>query len=278
MGIISIYGLSQKKFTIGEMTLFQKVVTELLSPIQSGIVSSQQSFSSFIDNYFRIVNTNKENRFLRNKINSLEAELFQLQVAKKENARLKGLLNYSKEIPFEKIMAKVIGWDSSNQFKVLRINKGERDGIKALAPVITHQGLVGYIYRVGVNYSDILTILDPNNRVDSIVERTRTHGIVEGILNNRCVMKYVVKNEPLEIGDRLLTAGVGGVYPKGIKVGIVTQIHKENTGLTLNVELTPSVDFHRLEEVIVLKDKREKLLNKVLKQNKEGSHRAIKTQ
>jgi rod shape-determining protein MreC len=111
---------------------------------------------------------------------------------------------------------------------------------------------VGYIYRVGYNYSDVLTILDPNNRVDAIVERTRTHGIVEGVFNYMCSLKYVSRTEPIELGDRLITAGVGGIYPKGVKVGMITNIEQESSGMTLSVEVTPSVDFHQLEEVIVL--------------------------
>jgi rod shape-determining protein MreC len=66
-----------------------------------------------------------------------------------------------------------------------------------LSPVITDHGLVGYVYRVTDNYSDVLTILDQNNRVDVVVERTRTHGIVEGVFNFKCALKYVMRNEPV---------------------------------------------------------------------------------
>jgi rod shape-determining protein MreC len=250
--ILATYGLSQKRFDLEEMTLFQRLVIEVVSPVQKGIMASRSEILNVVDNYFMIVNTSKENEFLKNKIQRLEHDLFIMEETRRENLRLKQMLSYSDELGPEKILAQVIGWDSANQFKVLRLNRGSKDGITLMSPVITNSGLVGYIYRVGLNYSDVLTILDPNNRVDAIVERTRTHGIVEGVFNYMCSLKYVSRTEPIELGDRLITAGVGGIYPKGVKVGMITNIEQESSGMTLSVEVTPSVDFHQLEEVIVL--------------------------
>ena len=250
--VLALYGISRKRFDLEDMTLFQKIVVEVVGPVQKSLLSTKESFSSLVDNYIRIVNTSKENSYLKQKISRLENDLFQMEEIRRENFRLKQILQYSEEIPGEKMMARVIGWDSANQFKVLRLNRGENEGVKLMAPVITHKGLVGYVYRLGPNYADVLTILDPNNRVDALIERTRIHGIVEGIFNYRCSMKYVNIDESVEVGDKLLTAGVGGVYPKGIKVGMVTKIDREVSDLNLGIELTPSVDFNKLEEVIIL--------------------------
>lgn len=249
---LAVYGLSQKRFDLEEMTLFQRLVVEVVAPVQKGITSTREEMNSLVDNYVRIVNTSKENLYLKDKIERLENDLFQMEEIRRENFRLKQMLRYSEDIEQDKILAQVIGWDSANQFKVLRLNRGESDGIRIMSPVITHKGLVGYVYRLGAHYADVLTILDPNNRVDALIERTRTHGIVEGVFNHRCTLKYVNRTEPIEVGDKLITAGVGGIYPKGIKVGMVTTIDRETAGMTLGVELTPSVDFHKLEEVLVL--------------------------
>ncbi len=252
VGIFAIYGISQKKFNLDEPSLFNQIVTEVVSPLQASLANSKKSLASLWENYLLIVNTSKENTVLKKQISRLESDIFTMEEVRKENLRLKRLLNYSEQVGSQKVLAQVIGWDSANEFKVIRINKGTRDGIQIMSPVITDNGLVGYVYRATSNYSDVLTILDQNNRVDVVVERTRTHGIVEGVYDFKCALKYVIRNEPVEVGDKLITAGVGGIYPKGVKVGMITDISKENFGMTLSIEVVPSVDFDKLEEVLVL--------------------------
>lgn len=252
VAVFAIYGISQKSFIIGEATLFHQIVTEVLSPVQEGIASSKKNLSSLWENYLLIVDTSKENTILKKQISRLDSDLTNMDEVRKENLRLKQLLKYSEGVSPERVLAQVVGWDSANEFKVIRINKGTNSGIKVMAPVITDQGLVGYVYRATPNYADVLTILDQNNRVDVVIERTRTHGIVEGVFNFKCALKYIMRNEPVEVGDKLITAGVGGIFPKGVKVGMVTDISKENFGMTLSIEVVPSVDFDKLEEVLVL--------------------------
>jgi rod shape-determining protein MreC len=252
VAMLAVYGISQKRFDLEQPTIFQQLVIEILSPIQEGLASSKRSLSSLWDNYLMIVSTSKENVVLKKQLSRLESDLITAEEIRKENLRLKRLLNFSEESSHQRVMAQVVGWDSANEFKVIRLNKGSNHGIKVMAPVITDHGLVGYVYRVTDNYADVLTILDQNNRVDVLVERTRTHGIVEGVFNFKCALKYIMRNESVEVGDKLITAGVGGIYPKGIKVGMVTDIAKENFGMTLSIEVIPSVDFDKLEEVLVL--------------------------
>lgn len=252
VAVIAVYGISQKRFDLNETSIFNQIVTEVLSPVQEGIASSKKSLSSLWDNYILIVNTSMQNTVLKKQISRLESDLTTMEEVRKENLRLKRLLNYSDEMSHQRVMAQVVGWDSANEFKVIRLNKGSLHGIKVMAPVITDHGLVGYVYRVTDNYADVLTILDQNNRVDVMVERTRTHGIVEGVFNFKCALKYIMRNEPVEVGDKLITAGVGGIYPKGVKVGMITDITKENFGMTLSIEVIPTVDFDKLEEVLVL--------------------------
>jgi rod shape-determining protein MreC len=252
VGTLAIYGISQKQFNMSEPSLFHQIVTEVIAPVQEGLSNSKKNLSSLWNNYLSIVNTSKENTILKKQISRLESDLTSVEEMRKENLRLKRLLSFSDEQPSRKIMAQVVGWDSANEFKVIRLNKGTKHGIKAMAPVVTDHGLVGYVYRATESYSDVLTILDQNNRVDIVIERTRTHGIVEGVFNFKCALKYITRNEPVEVGDKLITAGVGGIYPKGLKVGMITDITKENFGMTLSIEVVPSVDFDKLEEVLVL--------------------------
>jgi len=252
--MISLWGVANQQFSSERVSFFDSLLIETFAPIQRGTLSFQEQVSSMIDNYVLIVNTSKKNETLVKKVNELENKIFVLSEVEKENQRLKQLLEFGREIPRKKVLAQIVSWDSSNEFKVLRINKGSNEGIKTMFPVITINGLVGYVYRVTPNYSDILTILDQNNRVDAIVASTRSHGIVEGLSGFECRLKYVIRTEKVEVGDEVITAGLGNVYPKGIRIGSISQIDKENYGITQSIKVKPAVNFHKLEEVVVLMD------------------------
>lgn len=261
VGAFSLYGVAVQSYKVEDKSLFRSTLMEAFAPIQRGTLSLQEQVSSTIDHYFLIVNTSKENSELKKDVLELKNEIFSLSEVQKENERLKQLLEFGRDIPRKKVLAQVVSWDSSNGFKVLRINKGTNSGIKLMSPVITMTGLVGYIYRLSHNYADVLTILDQNNRVDSIVANTRTHGIVEGESGFKCHLKYVSRTDKLELGSDVITAGLGEIYPKGIRIGKITKIDKENFGITQKIEITPSVDFHKLEEVVVLFEEKQNIVN-----------------
>lgn len=249
---ISLWGIAEQQYSVKNSSIFESVLIETFAPIQRGTMSLKERIASMLDNYVLIVNTSKQNQKLKSKVDELENRIFNLKELEKENERLKQLLQFGKVIPRQKVLAQVVSWDSSNEFKVLRINKGSNEGIKTMFPVITVNGLVGYVYRVTPNYSDILTILDQNNRVDAIVTSTRSHGIVEGLSGFECRLKYVIRTEKVEVGDEVITAGLGDIYPKGIKIGSISKIDKENYGITQSIKVEPAVNFSKLEEVVVL--------------------------
>ena len=249
---LALYAVSRREVAYDQASPFEKFMIEVMAPIQRSIVFMKTKVNTAIDDYFFNVDASNDNRLLRKKLFEYESKIFQYGEVEQENKSLKGLLSAHQELKGKRILAQIVAWDASSDFKVIRINRGSNDGLKILSPVITDEGLVGYIYRLSFNYADVLTILDSNNRVDGIVERERTHGIVEGYSKNSCQMKYVARTAPLLLGDLVMTSGLGNIYPKGIKVGTISQIEKDSYGITQHVELTPAVDFGKLEEVIVL--------------------------
>jgi len=250
--LISIIGIATHDFNPSDPTFFSLMVSELVSPLQSSATSMSKNVKKVVDNYLLIVATRSENEFLRFKLEELKDEIFRLSSLAKENERLKSLLSFGEQISYVRVLGQVIGWDANSEYKMLKIDKGSNDGIRLKSAVITSQGLVGYTYKVFSNYTEILTILDSNNRVDVLIDRTRTHGIIEGISQMTCRMKYVSRNENLIEGDLIITAGLGMLYPKGLKVGTVEKIEKDSQGLTMEIEVKPAVDFTKLEEVVVL--------------------------
>lgn len=250
---LSLYGVSKWSPKNETVSPFKSFMIDVSAVLQSSLTAARKSVESGIEYYFLNVNASKENAGLKMKISELENEIFINAEIIKENERLREITNYEKEIFPSRIVAKVVSWNSSSEFRVLRINKGIKDGITLQAPVVTPLGLVGYIYRLTENFSDVLTIEDSNNHVDALLVRTRGQGILEGSAEGKISLKYIPKSEPVIIHDEVITSGLGNIYPKGIKVGKVSKIEKDSYGVTQTIEIKPSVTFSKLEEVIVLK-------------------------
>lgn len=268
---LSLYGVSQKDYSHQSASLFDRMMVAVFAPVQQSIVSTKRSVRGFFDHYVAVIGASQENLRLKSEIEELQQKIFLSSEKEKENLRLKELLDFGAVPALKKIVAQVVAWDASSDFRVIRVNKGLDDGVELSATTVTSLGLVGHVYRATNHFSEILTILDRNNRVDVLVDRTRSFGIVEGYSSTQCIMKYVARADPLQEGDVVLTAGLGDVHPKGISVGTISKIEKESHGVTQYVEVTPSVDFGRLEEVIILVSLDDAIRKKELKHLQENS-------
>jgi rod shape-determining protein MreC len=249
---LALYGVSKRQYDYEQSTKFQSLMIDTFAPVQRAVTSSQESISSFFKDYALNVSASKQNEILLQEIAELESKLFSVSEMTQENRRLKDLLQFGEEMSGTKVMAQIVAWDSSSDFKTLRINKGLKDGLQLQSTVVTADGLVGYVYRLTHHFADVLTVLDPNNRTDVIIQRTRSQGIMEGFGASRGLVKYVNRTEPIILGDEVITSGLGHIYPKGIRIGRVSRLERESYGITQYVEVKPSVDFSRLEEVMVL--------------------------
>ncbi|WP_164848328.1 rod shape-determining protein MreC [Halobacteriovorax sp. HLS] len=249
---IALYRVSTRDFEKQETSAFENIMIDFFAPMQKSVTFVHNSFNSVFDNYIANVNASKENAKLQMVMSDLKSQIFSYKEMELENIRLKGLLDFGEDLPYKKVLAQVVARDASSDFRVLRINKGLSDGLKLQATVVTGSGLVGFVYRLTDHFADVLTILDPNNRVDSLVKRIRAHGIIEGDSDLRCLMKYVNRTEPIILNDEVLTSGLGNLYPKGILIGKVSKIERQSYGMTQEIEISPVVNFGKLEEVIVL--------------------------
>lgn len=250
--IVSFYFYVKANESYQPVSMFDNFMISSFAPMQKALVYGANSIRDFFSHYMLSVRSSKENVQLKKEIASLEEKIFGYEEVALENSRLKQLMAFGEGIPSKRVLAQIVGWDASSSYKKLRINKGTNDGVVIKSPIITAQGLVGYVFRVTAHYSDVLTILDPNNRVDVLVQRTRTHGVLEGYFSNRCLMKYVARTEPLVLNDQVVTSGLGRIYPKGVHIGSIAKIGRESYGITQEIEVIPSVEFGKLEEVVVL--------------------------
>jgi rod shape-determining protein MreC len=216
---------------------FDALLMEICSPFQKDVF---------------LVNLEKENRMLKQKIAELQEENHRMKEMKLANERLRQLLQFREKDSPSMIGAEVIGQDPSSWFKSVTINKGERDGVKKGMAVISPAGVIGQILKTAPHYATVLLLTDYNSAVDSIVQRTRAKTIVEGKGENRCQLKYLRRAEEVAVGDVVVTSGLGGNFPKGLMVGEIKKVDKKGHGVFQYAELVPSVDLTQLEEVFVI--------------------------
>ena len=151
------------------------------------------------------------------------------------------------------IAASVIGEDLKNWFKCIIIDKGRDHGVKEKMPVITPKGVVGQAVEVNKWHSKVMIINDTNSSVDVYVDGKNSRGILEGIDQTTLKLKYVLKNDEIAIGDKLITSGKDSIYPKGIPVGIIITINRNKAGIFADVDVMPFNNYKRLDEVLIVK-------------------------
>lgn len=202
------------------------------------------------ENYVVLKNYKEENRQLIEENKRLRTRIFSLYELKLQNKRLKDLLGFIEEEPFEAVPAKVIaGSPSLLRSEFVTIDKGKNSGIDVGMPVVVQNGIVGRIYMVDKLSSQVMLITDPISAVDAIVQRTRARGILKGNGSN-CALKYIEREEDIKSGDRIITSGKDGFFPKGILIGKAEEV--QNEGGMYRALIQPEVDVNSLEEVLVL--------------------------
>jgi len=232
--------------------LFDALLMEISFPFQKAATLVIKTVQGTFQHYVFLVNLEKENRMLKEKIAQLQEENHRMNEIKLANERLRQLLQFREKNFPSMIGAEVIGRDPSFWFKSVMIDKGERDGVKKGMAVISPTGVIGQVLKIAPHYATVLLITDYNSAVDCIVERSRAKAIVEGKGENRCQLKYLLRAEEVAVGDVLITSGLGGNFPKGLMVGEVKKVDKKGHGVFQYAELVPSVDMTRLEEVFVV--------------------------
>ena len=231
---------------------YDKAVMFVTAPLQFGLTTVIKGGVRFFDNYLFVIDVKKDNRFLIAENRKLLQKVNQLKEVEYENSRLRRLLLFKEKISPFMLPAEVIAKDASVEFKTIRINKGKSNGIKLAMPVVNYEGVVGQIIRVSSKYSDVLVITDPNFAIDSLVQRSRARGVVEGRSGSIGHMKYLNRLDDVKVSDKIVSSGLAGRFPKGILVGEVTKTKRKKYGVTQLVEVRPSVNFGKLEEVFVI--------------------------
>ena len=250
--LIPLISLDTSMRSARDYRFYDRVVVGLTAPLQSIISGTLEYFLSSLENYVFLWHTHRDNLILIEENRKLLNALADLREINQENIRLKRLLDFRENISFKTVVARIIAKDISQEFRSLRINRGESSGIKPHMAVLAGEGVVGRVLRTTSQSADVVTILDPLSAVDAVVERSRARGIVEGYTDETCQLRYALRTDDIQPGDLLLTSGLGGVFPKGLAVGVVALVNRQLYGITQEVEVKPTVDFGKLEEILVV--------------------------
>jgi len=210
------------------------------------------SFLGFLENIAPFAALRGENKILWERLDLLTRMAEEAQAVNDENARLKNLLNFQKTISYVSIAAEVIGRDPSNWSNSIIIDKGTSNGIKQNMAVMSMRGLVGRIVEAGRNSSKVLLITDPNLKVGVMILRNRQGGVMVGRPGGRCKVVYISLDSDAKAPDKIMTAGFGSVFPKGILIGSIEKVGKEEGRLYKYAIVKPSQDLSKLEEVLCI--------------------------
>jgi rod shape-determining protein MreC len=219
----------------------------------AGVGSAGNGFFYGIwSDYLDLVNVRSENKELRRIIKIYEARETASREALTANERLKQLLELKTATQVPSLAAGVIGEDGSPWFKTLVIDRGASDGLQEGMPVVAVNGVIGRVVKVATNNSRVLLLTDHASGIAAVVQRSRARGVIKGAGDGRCSLEFSLRDEDVKVGDVIVTSGIGGIFPKGIKVGEVTMVKKGAYGIFQTVEVRPTVNISRLEEVLIL--------------------------
>jgi rod shape-determining protein MreC len=236
----------------GRGALTGQAIALVTAPLQAALTKVSRGAVGIWTTYVDWKSFRAENQRIREELAELRVEALRVRETEEENARLRRLLALQERLPLTTLAGEVIGREWG-WVRALTVNRGSADRIIRMTPAINPEGLVGRVVEVRSGSSIIQTINDPASTVGGTVQRTRTSGIVEGEPSGATRFKYMARDgEALRVGDLVVTSGLGGLFPKGIPIGRVEAVTERGSALFQYAVLVPTVDFQRLEEVLLL--------------------------
>lgn len=235
------------------MDVFQRLVVETISPLVRLAGRLTSYVEDTVKEYVWLRQLRHENDQLREQMARLEQKVTDFHEAYVENLRLRRLLDFKSTLQAETLAAQVVVHDMTGWFQTLIVDKGFKDAITPDMAVVNDEGVVGRVLDVSDRYARVLLITDPGSSVDAIIQRNRVRGVLGGKDANGCILKYVRGNLDAQVGDLVISSGKDGVFPKGLRLGVIQGIFKDPVDLFQRIEVKPLVRLSALEEVLIIK-------------------------
>ncbi|MFP5504096.1 MAG: rod shape-determining protein MreC, partial [Candidatus Sericytochromatia bacterium] len=229
------------------------VLAELFAPVVGGVQSVTTAATDSVERVQALHRLEVENAELKKKVDALESLLVTRDEQAAENQRLHGLLKL--QVPQEaepKTVARVIGRNPDNWHQRVLLDKGTASGAPLKGVLLNQRGLIGHVVTTSPHTSLGALLTDPASAVPVINMRTRSAGVVVGQGDGWPVLRYMEQPEKWKVGDRLITSGLGSIYPKGILVGKIIRLKTAENTFFPELRVEPAVELERLEEVIMM--------------------------
>ena len=216
------------------------------------VATIQNSAENTWGQYVALQEVWEENQSLQHEVQQLQGKLNQLREQAILAREFQELSTYQATVPIVTIPARIIGRNVSNWYKAIVIDKGASDEIREEMGVITNAGVVGRVVRVNQTTSIVLLLSDPNVAITGMIQTSRDEGIIQGTPQGNIHMKYLPPLSPIQVGDVVVTSGLTDDFPRGLHIGQIQRVTKAATDLFQSGEVSPIVDFSKLEGVLVI--------------------------
>lgn len=242
---------SRTRRTPDDRTLLGRTTMTILSPVPKGVDNTFSWVRDIYHGYVDLRRAADENSMLKRRLARLAAENVQLRGASGEISRMRELLAYAESLETPTIFGRIVMVDTAGPFKSIVVDRGAAHGVHVNDPVVNADGLIGRVVLTTSDVSKVQLIIDTGSSAGIAFERTRRQAIAKGNGTMELDVAFVPAKSDVEAGDRIITGGIDGVYPKGIIVGTIKSV-TEGPDLFIRIVATPAVDFTTMEDVIIL--------------------------
>jgi rod shape-determining protein MreC len=230
-----------------------RVLFKPLISAQTWLALRYQTIQNYLSSPQDVARLRQRNQELEAEVSRLQSEIIDLQQQLAETRVLSALVDFARAHPENRyVAASVIGRDPSPFVKYVIINRGSDDGLRRGMPVVTAQGLVGRVAAVTAGAARVQLITDPDSSVNIRLEPTAAEGILVGSLTGKLSLDMIPQEASVQTGNLVLTSGLGGNYPANILIGQVANVDRKETNLFQTADVQPTVDFSRLEIVLII--------------------------
>jgi rod shape-determining protein MreC len=235
-----------------ELPAWAGAIMDVAAPVQKAVAMPFEAVRNVWDRYVAVLDAERDNEQLRSEVERLAEENLQLREGLVASGRLQRVARMRERYEIPMLPGELVGVDASPWFRSVLVDRGRDVGVRSGMPVISEQGLVGLVTATSRRSAKATLVLDRQTAIDGVIQRSRSRGIVRGRGSDELEFEFVARGSDVHVNDLVITSGLGGVYPKGLYIGRISDVSDPGEQLLQTATIRPAVDFGRLEQVFVM--------------------------